>query len=145
MKKQDRRPSPFKIIARHLQGVKIFNDDAGGHEDVSKAIDRLCRFLAKTPAIEIEKIISHTSTKERQFDEFFKVASMSRDELEKLVKSVETPRRVLEEIAIRRFGVPSGSMRSFPKISILQEKILTLIENERAHDVIGAAAKRSAE
>lgn len=145
MKRQNRKDGPYKVIARYLHGVKVLNEDIGGSSEVSQALDGLCRYLAKTHVSEIEKVIYQSSEKANKVTEVAALDSLDADALDKLVRSVETPRRVLEEIAIWRFGVPSGSMRSFPNVGILREKILNLIDNERAHTVIGAAAKRSAD
>lgn len=145
MKKQDQKINSYKVIARHLQNLSALNIDASGNAELSEALDLLSRYLAKTSPAIIEKTIRQLSIKEHNYLDTVAIDALDWDDLEKMVKSVETPRRTLEEIAIKRFGVPSGSMRSFPKVAILKEKILTLIENERAHYVIGAAAKRSAD
>jgi len=72
-------------------------------------------------------------------DEELRRASL--DDLEKLVNDEATPRKDLECIAIQRFSVPRGSMRSFPNKRMLVNKLLTLIANERTHETIGAVAR----
>ncbi|MGO9304923.1 MAG: hypothetical protein ACLP3R_14730, partial [Candidatus Korobacteraceae bacterium] len=63
------------------------------------------------------------------------------DEILKLLNNEETPRSDLEQIAIVRFSVPSGSMRSFSNKRMLVDKLRTLVENERAHETIGEVAR----
>lgn len=68
----------------------------------------------------------------------------SLDDLEKLVSDEATARKDLEFIAIERFSVPRGSMRSFSNKQMLVDKLRALISNERAHDTIGAVARGQA-
>jgi hypothetical protein len=75
-------------------------------------------------------------------DEELRRASL--DDIAKLVSDEETPRKHLECIAIQRFSVPRGSMRSFSNKRMLVDKILTLIANERTHETIGAVARGQA-
>src|SRR6185295_16041383 len=53
----------------------------------------------------------------------------SLDELERLVNDERTSRKELEWIAIQRFSVPSGSMRSFSNRQMLIEKLRSLISS----------------
>jgi hypothetical protein len=65
----------------------------------------------------------------------------SLDEIAKLVSDETIPRKDLEFIAIQRFSVPRGSMRSFSNRQMLVNKLLTLIANERTHQTIGEVAR----
>jgi hypothetical protein len=67
--------------------------------------------------------------------------TMSLDELLSLVSDEMLPRKGLEQIAIDRFGVPSGSMRSFSNRRMLVDKLRSLIRNEYAHATIGNLAR----
>lgn len=68
----------------------------------------------------------------------------SLDELERLVNDDRTSRKDLESIAIQRFSVPSGSMRSFSNRQMLVEKLRSLIGSERTHDTISTVARGQA-
>jgi len=70
-----------------------------------------------------------------------KLQEASLDELERLVNDDRTSRGDLESIAILRFSVPSGSMRSFSNRQMLVEKLRSLISSERTHDTIGTVAR----
>lgn len=65
----------------------------------------------------------------------------SLNDLEAIVTDAKTARKDLEFIAIQRFSVPHGSMRSFSNREMLVDKLRTLIGNERAHQAIGAVAR----
>ena len=69
------------------------------------------------------------------------LTNASLDEVERLVSDPTTPRKELERIAIRRFSVPRGSMRSFSNRQMLEEKLRTLINSERTHETIGVVAR----
>ena len=72
-------------------------------------------------------------------DEELRRASL--DDIDKFVSDEQTTRRDLEYIAIQRFSVPRGSMRSFSNKQMLVDKLRTLIRNERTHETIGAVAR----
>jgi hypothetical protein len=67
--------------------------------------------------------------------------SMSLDSLEKLLSAEGVSRRSMEYVAIYRFGVPKGSMRSIGTKDDLREKLLVMIRNQRVHKTIGEVAK----
>jgi hypothetical protein len=70
------------------------------------------------------------------------LAHIANSEVEKLIENEKTPRRYLERIAIHRFNVPRGSMRSFSNRRLLIEKLQTLIQNEQTHIAIEEVARR---
>lgn len=71
------------------------------------------------------------------------VNAMTLEEIETLVVREDTPRKILEAVAIKRFHVPKGSMRSFQNIGLLREKLITRIQNERTHQTIRDVARQS--
>jgi hypothetical protein len=70
--------------------------------------------------------------------------TMSLDDLQMLVEDEGISRKQLERIAIERFSVPRGSMRSYSNRPRLVDKLRSLIDNERAHQIIGAVARGGA-
>lgn len=134
--------SPYRLIARHLREMAALIEVSGGKEEVVSAIGELATFLAKAPISEIEKLVSRRQPERKRVSSREELESLRFEDIEGIVRDPETPRKLLEAIAVLRFGVPIGSMRSFSNISILREKLITLIENERAHTVIEAAARR---
>ena len=70
--------------------------------------------------------------------------SSSLDDIERLVSNDATPRKNLEFVAIQRFSVPRGSMRSFSNRRMLVDKLRALIDNERTHEAIREVARGQA-
>jgi hypothetical protein len=71
------------------------------------------------------------------------INSLTLDQIESFASDLETPRKVLEEIAVIRFNVPRGSLRSFSNLRMLREKISTRVQNERTHETISSVARRT--
>lgn len=70
------------------------------------------------------------------------IARMSLGDVEKLLDDDTTPRKLLERVAILRFRVPKGSMRSFANRRMLIDKLAALVGNEQAHTTIETVARR---
>lgn len=66
---------------------------------------------------------------------------LSIEESRTLVEDDGLGRKALERIAIERFAVPKGSMRSYPTIGALREKLMTLIRNDYAHHTIANVSR----
>lgn len=71
------------------------------------------------------------------------LVNLSLDEIERIVNDENSPRKLLEAVAVFRFHVPRGSMRSYSNMRTLREKILTSATNERAHETIKLVARKS--
>jgi hypothetical protein len=67
--------------------------------------------------------------------------ALSLDEIWEIITDDEASRKVLERIAIERFAVPKGSMRSFPNMLLLREKLMTLVRNDAAHNTISLISR----
>lgn len=145
MKKSASDGSPYKLIARYLRALEPIVLERPESRELGDALDSLSRYLAKAPRREIEAVLARGSSqlKSRFVEE--PILELPLAKLESLIVSGAFSRRQLEAIANARFGVPVGSMRSFPRVEHLVMKLMNLIENERTHDVIDAAAKRSLE
>ena len=118
---------------------------ARADEGILKQYSALLRFLRAQPSDFLEGFIHE----KRRPEELQLLPGIIREglqtaplnELEKLVNDDGIPRKYLERIAIERFSVPRGSMRSFWNKQTLVEKLRSLIDNERAHQIIGAVAR----
>lgn len=145
MKKSLSDANPYKTIARYLRALEPIVWDRPESRELGEAIDRLSRYLAKTTRRDIESLLTRTSSTSDSKVIDDRMTSLPLDQLGSLITSGALTRRQLEVIANARFGVPVGSMRSFPRVEHLVMKLLNLIENEKTHAVIDAAAKRHAE
>lgn len=70
-----------------------------------------------------------------------RVITLTPQAVERIVAQEGTSRKQLEAIAVNRFEIPKGSLRSWSTIDQLREKILTMARNERAHQTIARLAR----
>lgn len=110
----------------------------------------LVRFLRAANLEELRRIFpehapSYKSAvpEEPEFSEA-ELANMPGEEVARIINDESTPRKYLERIAIYRFQVPRGSMRSFSNREMLVNKLSTLLCNEQAHSAIEAVARGQA-
>lgn len=146
---QDRssRADLLKVLTAHYNSLVLARSD----ESLVREYAALLRFLRSRQGKAIIRDKQRTGNSVRAqsnlTEEQLRTASL--DDIAGLVMNDETPRKDLEFIAIERFSVPRGSMRSFSNRQMLVDKLRTLIENERIHQTITAvahgAAKQSTE
>ena len=120
--------------------------EAGAQAEVVSALEAIIRHLHRMPEHQIQRMLGRGKGKtgrQEQERAIEAASTLSLDDVERLLAHEETSRFELEALAIGRFHVPRGSMRSLRNISILREKLETLVQNERMHatiaDVAGAA------
>jgi hypothetical protein len=131
----------LKVLTAHFHALASARSD----ETVLRQYSALLRFLKSGKG----KFLGAPSHAERRSDPGRLLPRLcdeellraSLDDIAKVVSDEATPRRDLECIAIQRFSVPRGSMRSFSNRRMLVSKLLTLIANERTHETIGAVAR----
>jgi len=122
---------------------------AGCSDMILHQYQALIQFLQAATPRELEGIFGNTLSlpHQKRLDESNEkeMSNLSDVEIEGLVNEARTPRTTLEKIAIYRFRVPRGSMRSFSNREMLVEKILTLLQNEQAHRAIEKVARGQGE
>ena len=132
----------IKVLTSHYHSLVA----AKSEETILGQYARLLRSLKSRPTCLLE---GHDSVKGERpsrscspsaIDEVA-LRKASLDDIEKIVIDDKTPRKDLEFIAIHRFSVPRGSMRSFSSKQMLVDKLCSLIGNERAHKTIGEIAR----
>lgn len=137
----------FRKVLVFLEAQRRSLSIAGAGDEFLAAFSSVLRFLKELPKSQILELTGAKSaqTKNRQARLVgdFQMTSLSLDEIERIATDIKTPRKILEEIAVSRFHVPKGSMRSFQNIEMLREKILIRIQNERTHKVIGEIARQN--
>lgn len=135
----------LKVLTAHYHALVVARSD----ETVLKQFAALLKFIKSGDARFLQEAAlakrSATVTKALPTlsDEDLRKASL--DDLQKLIEDESTPRKNLEKIAIQRFSVPRGSMRSFSNKQMLIDKLQTLIGNERTHVTIGVVARGQAD
>ena len=128
----------LRVLTAHFNALVSAHSD----EAVLRQYSALLRFLKSTPEGFLEHFAQANRRKAPALDlDERDVQRSSLEDLEKLLNDEATPRRYLEHIAVQRFSVPVGSMRSFSNKQTLVDKLRSLIDNERAHETIGAVAR----
>lgn len=130
----------LKVLTAHYHGLAAARSD----ETVLQQYAALLRFLKSKNQFLDELVHPKHRTHTRKLLPTFsdqELRGASLDDIDKLISDEATTRRELEYIAIQRFSVPSGSMRSFSNRQMLVDKLRTLIRNERTHETIGAVAR----
>lgn len=134
----------YRSAVRLLDGQRKILIDANADKDAIETINAIIRHLNGLPEMSIVKIVGgrvHRELARQQRDKAEQeAASMSLSEIERIVTNAHSTRAELEAIAVGRFQVPRGSLRSLSKTETLKDKISTLIENEKTHEAIGIAA-----
>ncbi|HEY0430724.1 MAG TPA: hypothetical protein VGC61_02865 [Pyrinomonadaceae bacterium] len=132
-----------KILAAHYHALV----EAGSDESILRQYEALLRFLRSKPQL-LEGLLhaKHRTDRHKALPSLNEdeLRRASLDDIDKLVSDEATARKDLEYIAIQRFSVPRGSMRSFSNKQMLVDKLRTLIANERTHETIGVVARGQA-
>jgi hypothetical protein len=135
--------SLLKVLASQYDVLASAQCDEG----VLKDYAALLRYLRSARKEDIDRIFSDTPNLLSKLDSEAPrpadadLHNISLEEAEKLAIDETTPRKYLERIAIYRFNIPKGSMRSFSNRQLLVDKLLTVIRNERTHSTIDLVAR----
>lgn len=135
----------LRAITKLLDTQRRILIDAHADPDIVRVLGALTRHLFNLPDAQALRIINgsrHGSlSAARRLSDAPKMAALSLKEVESLTENPKTPRTILESIAVGRFQVPRGSLRSLGNIDQLREKIQTMARNEEAHATIAEVAK----
>jgi hypothetical protein len=129
-----------RVLTAHYNS--LVSAEANG--DLLRQYSVLLRFLRRHAASLFREPPRGISKKNQQSGRKFNAETLRTaplEEIERIVNGGGLLRKDLEQIAIERFSVPSGSMRSFANREMLVDKLATLINNERAHRTIGVVAR----
>jgi hypothetical protein len=136
--------SGFRAAVKILDGQRRMLTDAGADADIIKGFEAIVRHLHRMPEHQITRLLgrekeggSHLAREKAIRD----AQTLSLEEVDSRLYSENVSRSELEAIAIGRFHVPRGSMRSLRNMDLLRQKIQTLVENERMHATIADVAK----
>jgi hypothetical protein len=135
-----------RVLSTHLENLTIARAD----ETMLRQYTSLLRFLKSKKGSVLNDIFASAGRKEAPPSPTYsftegQIDKFSLDELEKLVNDETVARSDLERIAVQRFKVPRGSVRSnFPNKRMLTDKLRVMIRNERAHGTISMVARDQA-
>jgi hypothetical protein len=130
----------FKAVIKILETERKLLESAQSSREILNIYTAILKHLRQLSPEEVHKLSSQPRIKAQRdqvapiFD--LHMAELALSDVERIVESENSSRKVLEAVAIERFRVPKGSMRSFPTVQSLKEKIRTLARNERAHQTI---------
>jgi hypothetical protein len=130
----------LKVLTAHFKALVSARSD----ETLLNQYSALLRFLRSQPR---GFLSGHARAKRAETPQLSLNLSeedllrLSLADLERLVNDEATPRRLLESIAVQRFSVPRGSMRSFSNRQMLIDKLRSVISNEHTHEAIGQVAR----
>ncbi|MFL9503422.1 hypothetical protein ACJMQP_25480 [Rhodopseudomonas palustris] len=137
----------FRLLLQLLELERRKYDKVLGAREVGVAFDLLLKHLSKLSAQEIEDIFKPTKAQPKRprikIPSPDELRNMSLEEVELLLADANTPRKLLEEVAVLRFHFPRGSLRSLANIEILKEKLGVRAQNERTHRTISTVAQSS--
>jgi hypothetical protein len=137
--------SAFQEALRLIHTQRAMLKDAKADEGVVRALEAILRHLHRLPPGQVEKLRGVPASETRAFSEKQaherSAAHFSLDEVQAILRDDRTSRQKLEAIAIGRFKVPRGSMRSMGNIEQLRETLENYVRNEQAHVSISAVAK----
>jgi hypothetical protein len=117
---------------------------AGASKDVLETYSQILKHLKDVHFNQISGGAKGAQSKPKRQKEIVseeEIVNASLDEIERLVEDKDAPRKLLEIIAVARFNVPRGSLRSFSNMGLLRDRILTHIRNERVHQTISSVAR----
>lgn len=135
----------YKVALRLIESQRRLLYDAHADKGVLKAYEAILKFLYKLPPSQLDRLLgrSQLSTKVREQQEHLAsdVAEIALPELEALLADDTVSRSVLEAIAVGRFKVPRGSLKSIGNLDQLKELILSFVSNEKTHQSISEVAR----
>lgn len=135
----------FRAALRMMDTQRRLLHDARADEGLLRAYDAILRHLYRLPDHQRDRLLGrHTERTKSQLkkekDERL-AEKMSIAEVERLLADEDASRASLEAVAVGRFQVPRGSMRSMGNIDQLRETLRTLVQNELAHRSISEVAQ----
>jgi len=142
-----------KIIAEFRTAVRLLDMqrravvEARAEQGVVDALGAIIQHLHSLSEAQVLRLGSGKHQREfaksRKLDAANKASTMTLSDVEQALNDESVTRLQLEAIAVGRFQVPSGSLRSLRNIELLRDKIAILTQNERAHETINSVAKES--
>lgn len=119
--------------------------ESGALRDIIYAYERVLHHLDGLTSAEIQDLLSRSEIKNPMTESLLRtdLVSLTLEQVEAVVSDLTTKRKELEAIAVSRFSVPRGSLRSLGNINDLRDRLFTLVHNERTHRTIAEVASRN--
>lgn len=136
----------FKAAVRLIDGHRRLLQEAGAKEDLLSSLSAIIRHLHRLPASQVDRLhgVRAPNDARQRLDHAIQAAeSLRLPEIEQSIERDDISRLELEAIAIGRFHVPRGSMRSLGNVERLREKLRNFVQNEKTHAAISEVARNS--
>lgn len=142
---EERQRQSYRKVLRLLDTYGHLLSEAGAPKEILDTYSRITRFLRTSDrtVLGLQRTNTGRSKKKLEVPSGETILAYSLDEIERLATDESTARKILEEVAVQRFNVPKGSLRSLSNMTLLRQRIMTHVQNERAHQTIGSIAKNS--
>lgn len=138
-------PYEFRVALRLMDAQRRVLQDAKADPELLRAFEAILRYLHRLPPAQLERLLGHprsaSKTREQRESEAHQVADIALSDVEKILKRETTTRSELEAIAVGRFSVPRGSLRSIGNAEQLKELIVSFVNNEKTHQSISEVAR----
>jgi hypothetical protein len=135
----------FRNAVRLIDLQRRQLNEASADKALLDALEAIIRHLNRLSETQMLGIVAgREERKDRKLtdiEEARVAAGMTLEEIENVLSSEKAPKARLEAIAVGRFKVPRGSLRSIGNIEKLRDKLATLARNERAHETIHSVAQ----
>ncbi|KAA0573654.1 hypothetical protein [Azospirillum sp. Sh1] len=145
MKDEQKAIANFRAVVRMLDLQRKILAEAHADQGLRDTFSMLIQHLNGMSEAQILRVVGgrqyRDAVKFSKADAISKAATMTLDVIEQVLADEKATRVQLEAIAVGRFQVPSGSLRSLRNIELLRNKIQTLVQNERAHEAISSVAR----
>lgn len=136
----------FKAAVRLIDGHRRQLQEAGANEELISSLSAIIRHLHRMPSFQIDRLygVREPGDARQRLERAIQAAEhLSLLDIEQSIEREDIPRLELEAIAIGRFHVPRGSMRSLGNLDRLREKLRTFVQNEKTHAVISEVARNA--
>ncbi|HEY2070610.1 MAG TPA: hypothetical protein VGG48_13725 [Rhizomicrobium sp.] len=148
MKKKGTELTPHARALKFLQAQRHALIETGADDDVIAALTAILQHVASLSPEEIRRKASRAPIATSYSSALAKLplrdaSQMSVAEIEGILANPDTPRKILEAIAVAKFHFPRGSLRSLSNLEMLRSKIRSLLDNQRAHATIHFVAAKS--
>jgi hypothetical protein len=147
MKNDPVDPGQFRAALRLIDGQRRLLQDAHADPAVLRAYEAIIRYLYKMPSGQLDRLLGRKQSPSRARQNLDERAADATDmplsKVEHMLVDEAVTRTELEAVAIGRFNMPRGSMRSIGNIDHLKELIASFVHNERAHQSITEVARET--
>jgi hypothetical protein len=136
----------FRTVIRLIDAQRKALVEAEARGDIIHAFEAVIKYLHRMPDYQVSRMLGDDSPKPstlRREAAIKSASTLSLDAIENTLNDDQATRAELEAIAIGRFHVPRGSMRSMGNLELLREKLRTFVQNEQTHATITELARNS--